>query len=270
MEAITKVEAIQREEVVTPYQLLALAIETKADPDRLDKLMDLQMKWEANQARKAYVSAMALFRSKCPMIEKTRSVDFPGKTGGQVKYKYAGLSEIIEKIKGLMSECGLSHSWRTTQANGSVSVQCIVTHIDGHSEETSLMAQPDNTGSKNSIQAIASTVSYLERYTLFALLGLASQDMDNDGNNGKDKPKPQPKDDPETLVKKAFENYCIAHAGDIAEGFILDAGKFKANMREGYKQLQGISKKKLVYDAKTMETMAENFDITKLLTEMKR
>ncbi len=44
-----------------------------------------------------------------------------------------------------------------------------------------MSASPDTSGSKNSIQAIGSTVSYLQRYTLFAILGLASTDQDNDG-----------------------------------------------------------------------------------------
>jgi len=38
-------------------------------------------------------------------------------------------------------------------------------------------------GNKNPIQAIASTVSYLERYTLLAITGLTTKDMDDDGKN---------------------------------------------------------------------------------------
>jgi hypothetical protein len=44
-----------------------------------------------------------------------------------------------------------------------------------------LAAAPDASGSKNAIQAIGSTISYLERYTLLALTGLATHDMDDDG-----------------------------------------------------------------------------------------
>ena len=62
-------------------------------------------------------------------------------------------------------------------------MSCCVTHILGHTECTTLSELPDESGSKNSIQAIGSTVSYLQRYTLFSILGLASKEMDNDGNN---------------------------------------------------------------------------------------
>jgi hypothetical protein len=50
----------------------------------------------------------------------------------------------------------------------------------GHSERTTLSATADTSGSKNSIQAIGSTVTYLQRYTLLAAVGLAAGG-DDDG-----------------------------------------------------------------------------------------
>ncbi len=158
---------------ITPSQMLQIAVEQNADIDKLEKLMQLQERWDAAQAKKAFVSAMSAFRSECPAIEKTKSGH---------NTKYAGLAESIDQIKGLLAKCGLSHSWQTSQEGDLVTVTCTVTHLEGHSEKTMLAAGPDSTGSKNSIQAIGSTVSYLQRYTLFAILGLASQEMDNDGN----------------------------------------------------------------------------------------
>src|SRR5437660_174203 len=64
---------------------------------------------------------------------------------------------------------------------GTIRVTCILTHVQGHSEQVSMSAQPDTSGSKNSIQAIGSTASYLQRYTLFAATGLAPKDADTDG-----------------------------------------------------------------------------------------
>ena len=113
---------------VTPAQMLSMAVEQGADLDKLEKLMELQDRWEATQAKKAYVAAMSRFRSDCPTIEKSR----PGHNS-----KYAGLSESIDQIKGLLADCGLSHSWKTDQADALVKVTCTVTHIDGHSESTS-------------------------------------------------------------------------------------------------------------------------------------
>ena len=167
------VQKIEKTEPTTPAQMLQIAVEQGADIDKLDKLMQLQERWDAANAKKAYIAAMSEFRAECPPIAKTRAAH---------NSKYAGLAETIDQIKALLARCGLSHSWTTEQAAAGVTVTCSVTHIDGHSESTTLTAEPDTSGSKNSIQALGSTVSYLQRYTLFSILGLASREMDTDGN----------------------------------------------------------------------------------------
>jgi len=159
---------------VTPGTLLAMAVEQGADLDKLEKLMDLQERWEQTEAKKAYTKAMSSFRRDCPTIEKTRTA---------YSSTYAGLAETIEQIKDLLADNGLSHSWRTDQGESGITVTCCITHEQGHQECTSMTAPADNSGKKNPIQAIASTITYLERYTLFAILGLASKDQDDDGQS---------------------------------------------------------------------------------------
>ena len=156
---------------LTPMQVLQTLVERGADPDAIMKMMDAQERWEAGNARKEYVAAMARFREMAPTIDQTRS-------GHNIKY--AGLAETLEQIRGILSECGLSHSWKTEQDGDRITVTCCVTHIGGHQECTTMSAAPDTSGSKNSIQAIGSTITYLERYTLFAILGLASKEQDTD------------------------------------------------------------------------------------------
>jgi hypothetical protein len=175
---MTKQELVQKGKTalkpsVTPTDMLQMAIQQNADLDKLEKLMELQERWEANEAKKAYNLAMSEFRKNCPIISRTRK--------GFNTNKFAGLAETIDEIKGLMADHGLSHAWKTEQENNQIKVTCCITHIAGHSECTKLSAEPDKSGNKNSIQAIGSTVSYLERYTLFAILGLSSKEMDDDG-----------------------------------------------------------------------------------------
>jgi hypothetical protein len=163
----------QENAVSEPVDMIQFALQNGASMEQLEKLMDMKERHDAAEAKKAYVDAMNRFRSQCPTIAKTRQAH---------NSKYAGLAETIEQIKSLLSECGLSHSWKTSREDGLISVTCCVTHVAGHQECTSLSAPPDTSGSKNPIQAMASTVSYLERYTFYALLGLASAEMDDDGN----------------------------------------------------------------------------------------
>jgi len=158
-----------------PGDIIRTAIAGGADLEKLEKLLALQERWEANEAKKAYHEAMAKFKQNPPKIDKDRTVAY-----GNTKYNHASLGNVTDKISAELSKHGLSASWTTKQA-GTVDVTCKITHIKGHSEETTLSAPADNSGSKNSIQAIGSTITYLERYTLLALTGLATYDQDDDG-----------------------------------------------------------------------------------------
>jgi len=51
----------------------------------------------------------------------------------------------------------------------------------GHSESTSIIGTADTSGGKNSIQGIGSAITYLQRYSLFSILGLAASESDDDG-----------------------------------------------------------------------------------------
>jgi len=69
---------------------------------------------------------------------------------------------------------------------GQIRVTCVITG-HGHREETSLQSGLDTGPGRNNLQSIASTVTYLERYTLKAALGLAaSHDDDGRGSDGND------------------------------------------------------------------------------------
>lgn len=160
----------------TPMDVIQIAVSQGADVDKLTKLFDLQMRWEANQAKKAFDAAMQEFKKDPPEIEKNKLVSF-----GQTNYKHATLDHVCDRVAEALSKHGISHRWRVSQEEGTIRVSCILTHSMGHSEETTLAAGPDTSGSKNAIQAIGSTVTYLERYTLLAATGLAAANMDDDG-----------------------------------------------------------------------------------------
>lgn len=149
-------------------------------------LLDLQKDWEANEARKAYVADMAAFKLDPPEIFKTKNVSITLKDGTPgAAYSHATLGDVCEKIVEGLAQYGFSHRWDTKQPDGGqVFVTCTLTHRLGHSESTTLNSSRDETGSKNNIQALASTISYLQRYTLLGASGLATKDVppDDDGN----------------------------------------------------------------------------------------
>lgn len=157
---------------MNPNKLLEKAVEGDAGVEVMERLLDLQERWEKRQAKKAYDKAMSEARKDLPTIEKTRDGH---------NYKYESLTDVVERIQGVMSEHGLSFRWKTESDKETVKVTCIISHELGHSEETGLTGDLDETGSKNKIQALGSAVSYLQRYTLKAAVGIAAgEDTDAD------------------------------------------------------------------------------------------
>jgi hypothetical protein len=166
----------------TPADLLMHAMNSGADLDRLERLMDMQMKWEQREAHKAYTEAMAEFKRNAPTINQDKYVSFDT-SKGTTAYSHATIGNVTGKIVGALAEHGFSHRWIPARGEGGmIAVTCEITHKLGHSETTTLEAGLDQSGGKNNIQAMASTITYLERYTLLAATGLAVKDqMDDDG-----------------------------------------------------------------------------------------
>lgn len=170
MNAIEKIEPETRAVAnVTPMSLLQSAV-ASGNLDLAEKLMSLQERWESNQARKAFDEAVSAAKAEIPPI--TRNA-----TGHNAK-KYADFAAIAKVVDPIIGKHGLSYRFRTTQ-NGTISVTCILSHKAGHSEETTLCGPADKTGSKNDIQAIGSTLTYLQRYSLVQMLGLAAGNDDD-------------------------------------------------------------------------------------------
>lgn len=162
---------------ITPMDMLNMAVSQNADLDKLEKLIALQERWEASEAKKAYVVAMNSFKANPPTIYKTKHVSF-----GETEYNHALLENAAELIGAELTKHGLSFRWDCDQMEGGiVKVACVITHVKGHSERVALQAGLDASGKKNNIQSLGSTVTYLQRYTLFAATGMAAKGVDDDG-----------------------------------------------------------------------------------------
>ena len=179
-------EAVSQELAVRgPDSMLSIIERAVMSPDfdvnKLTQLLELRERWEKTEARKAFVAAMNEFKKSPPIITKNKEVSF-----GNTHYNHATLDHVCDVVISGLSKHGISHRWTVAQDAGLIKVTCILTHEQGHSEETTLMGAPDASGAKNSIQQIGSTVTYLQRYTLLAATGLAASN-DSDGvqaNNG--------------------------------------------------------------------------------------
>lgn len=163
----------------TPTTILQDAVRGGANIETLTKLLELQERFERNEARKAFVGALAAFKANPPKLEKTKQVNFASKSGGQVNYRYAPLDYICDAIGAALSKHGLSFTWNVEQGEG-VKVTCILRHALGHFESVTLSAALHDDQRMNAIQRLGATVTYLERYGLLAVTGLATAEQDTD------------------------------------------------------------------------------------------
>lgn len=174
--------------VMTPGQLVGQLMQQGGSMDLLamERLMGLQERWDANEAKKAYHAAMAAFKQNPPTILKDKHVEFTT-SKGTTAYDHATIGNVVKQIVASLAEHDLSHSWSTEQLDGGqVAVTCTITHKAGHSESVTLKAGRDESGGKNSIQALGSAITYLQRYTLLAITGLAVEDGSDDDGRGAD------------------------------------------------------------------------------------
>lgn len=159
-----------------PMAMLASAVARGMDPSVLKDLMDLQERHERNEARKAYADALAAFKANAPTVVKD-------KTNVQYDSRYAGIGNIVNTVNPELSKYGLSARWDIDQSNG-IQVACILTHRAGHSERVSMKGPADDSGKKNPLQQIKSTVTYLKIATFEAVTGIAASDGGDDDGNG--------------------------------------------------------------------------------------
>ncbi len=164
--------------------ILAMLQRVATDPtvslERVEQAFVFYEKVQASQARRAFDAAMAAAKAEIPVIAKNRTVDFTSQKG-RTHYRHEDLAEIARTVDPILAKHGLSYRFRvTSDPSAPVTVTCIISHADGYFEETTLSAGRDDSGGKNAIQSIGSSITYLQRYTLKAALGLAAA-TDDDG-----------------------------------------------------------------------------------------
>jgi len=168
-------------ESMNPMALLAQAVQQNLDVEKMGKLMDLQERWEKNQAKKAFDNAMANFQGECPVIKKEKA---GGQTkSGQVAYYYAPLDAIVSQTKELIEQNGFSYMIKTETLEGKVKVTCIIKHELGHSEESTIeVPLGSQTGVMSNTQVVAAALTFAKRYAFCNAFGILTGDDDDDAN----------------------------------------------------------------------------------------
>lgn len=168
----------------SPAALMQIALSKGMDLDKLEKMLELQTRYEEREAKKAFIRAMAAFKATPPNIYKD-------KKNAQFDSTYTSLSGLVNKTIPELSKHGFSHNWNYgTAENGNSEVTCVLTHELGHSISVTQDAAPIQSKNKagqvvtNPIQQVKCTQTYLKITTFEAVTGLVSKEanLDDDGN----------------------------------------------------------------------------------------
>jgi len=102
------------------------------------------------------------------------------------KSKYADLAEVINTIRPVFADHGLSVMQCPSFEGGIVSVETVLMHSSGEFIASTVSAPV----SKQDAQGVGSAITYCRRYALAAVAGIAQEDDDANGAVGKAPAKP--------------------------------------------------------------------------------
>lgn len=173
MSQIARVTEVQTVADVSPMMAMIdrAARDPAVDIDKLERLMAMKERHDAQEAQREFDNAMADMQPKLPSIGER------GNAAG--RYTFALWEDINSVVKPILQQHGFALTFRTSFVDG-VAVTGVLSHRAGHREETSITLPADGSGNKNAVQAVASSVSYGKRYTASALLNLTTHGEDDD------------------------------------------------------------------------------------------
>lgn len=162
-----------------------LARDPNVDVEKLERIIQLQERIMRHNAKAAFDAAFSKMQPQIPIIDEHGRIE----VRGQLRSTYAPLEDIHEVIKPITAQFGFSIRHRTewpADKPGTIRIIGILSHEQGHSEETTFEAPMDRSDFRTDIQSMGSTVSYGRRYTTLDLLNIATRKVDNDGNKKKE------------------------------------------------------------------------------------
>ena len=211
---------------------------------------ELQEEW----AKRRFVEAMSAFQAECPVIEKSKKVDFTSKrTGSRTNYSYAPLDAIVKQVKEKIAIYGFSYTIETENTETRIVSVVKVRHVDGHSETTRFEVPIDKDAFMNSQQQYGSASTFSKRYAFCNAFGILTGDEDNDtvsiasdqterapkarldGNGGADKPSQQAGRGGATPAQVAFIEKLLKRKGHTKDEV---CGKFEVGELEALTVLQ--------------------------------
>lgn len=158
--------------------LLHAAIQQGTPVEQLEKLVDLHERMEARESRRAFFAALAAFQESAPLVKQSETAKIATRSGTSYSYTFAPLDEIIRTIAPHLIRHGLSYRWDTSVEAKQITVVCTVSHVNGHTESSRVTLPIDNTSAMSDQQKVGAAMTFGQRRSLTAALGLVTTDSE--------------------------------------------------------------------------------------------
>ena len=162
----------QNETAAIMSMIERVATSPDADINKLEKMLEMQERVLDRNAKQAFTADLAAMQEDLPRVIEHGE--------GHNKAKFAKLEDINDAIRPILHKYGFAVTFRIKNESNLIWVYTVLSHKQGHSEETSIPLALDTSGSKNPVQAVGSSISYGKRYGICAMLNISTGD-DVDG-----------------------------------------------------------------------------------------
>lgn len=212
MSAVAKIEptlpGMPEPAAPSMFELIMRAVKDPAcDPQKMAQLLELSRQVRADDAKAAYTQSLVQLKPLLPIIDRKGRIVIHEKGAPKdaahiiQSTAYALWEDIDAAITPILHDHGFVLTFRCgAGAEGRITVTGVLSHEQGHSEETTMTLPLDTSGSKNNVQAVGSSTSYGKRYTAGLLLNLRTKGEDDDGQKGGD-PGPISEEQAETILE---------------------------------------------------------------------
>lgn len=168
--------------------MLMAAIEKGAPVETIEKVMEMGEKIRARMAKESFNVAMAELQQEMPVISKDMEVREKMEKGGGVRYKFTPLASIVKQVGPIIAKHGFSYTIRIINDEKMLTAVCIVTHKDGHTEESSFSIPIGAEQYMSDVQKYGARSTFAKRYAFTNAFGIMTGDGDNDGQGASSTP----------------------------------------------------------------------------------
>lgn len=160
-------------------RIAEMASDPKVDPDKIEKLLNIQIKMLDRQAKMDFDQALARVQKQMPRITKRGEIK---NRAGEVVARYMKYEDIDMVIRPILQAEDFSLVHNVTDEGGRMKVETFLKHKSGHQESVNIVLPYDKPNAlKSEIQAAAGTSSVGKRNNVCNLLNLTAEGEDDDG-----------------------------------------------------------------------------------------